>query len=51
MSPPPPTLLFLKDYRKFVPKIQPRCWVLHIAILENDQRISCVSLKHTISGE
>ena len=30
----PPTLLLLKGYRKFVLRIQPRCWVLQIAILE-----------------
>ena len=41
----PPTLLLLKGYRKFVSRIQPRCWVLQIAILENDHRISCVSLQ------
>ena len=40
----PPTLLLLKGYRKFVSSIQPRCWVLQIAILENDHRISYVSL-------
>ena len=32
----PPTLLLLKGYRKFVLRIQPKCWVLQIAILEND---------------
>ena len=37
------SLLLLKGYRKFVPKIQPWCWVTQIAILENDHRISCVS--------
>ena len=41
----PSTLLLLKDYHKFVSKIQPRCWVLQITILENDHRISCVSLQ------
>ena len=41
----PPTLLLLKDYCKFVPMIQPRCWVLQIAILENDHRVFCVSFQ------
>ena len=41
----PPTLLLLKGYRKFVSRIQPRCWILQITILENDHRISCVSLQ------
>ena len=39
-----PTLLLLKCYRKFVSKIQPSCWVLQIAILENNHKIFCVSL-------
>ena len=39
----PPTLLLLKGYRKFVSRIQLRCWVLQIAILENDHKISCIS--------
>ena len=39
----PPTLLWLKGYRKFVFKIQPRCWVLQITILVNDHGISCAS--------
>jgi len=34
----------LKGYHKFVPRIQPRCWVLQIANLENDHKISCVFL-------
>ena len=46
----PLTLLLLKGYYKFVYRIQPRCWVLQIAILENDHRISCVSLKLSFCG-
>ena len=42
----PPTLLLLKGYHKFVPRIEIRCWVLQIAILENDHNISCVSSEH-----
>ena len=38
--------LLLKGYHKFVPRIQPRCWVLQITILENDHRISYVSSEH-----
>ena len=45
----PIILLLLKGYRKFVPRIQSRCWVLQIVILENDHRICCISLKFTIS--
>ena len=44
----PFTLLLLKCYCKFVPKIQPRCWILQIVILENDHKIYCISLKLTI---
>ena len=46
----PLTLLLLKGYCKFVSRIQSRCWVLQIAILENDYRISCVSLKLPFCG-
>ena len=41
----PLTLLLLNGYCKFVSKIQSRCWVLQITILENDHKISCVSLQ------
>ena len=40
----PPTLLLLQGYHKFVPRIKPRCWVLQIAIPDNNHRIFQVNI-------
>ena len=42
--------MLLKGYRKFVLKTQIRCWVLQITILENNHKISCVSLNFLFCG-